>query len=177
MPRIRLTVDKHPLDRADDLRLASRLRASLYTHSAIAVDPDNRAYAIHRDGDGNAYFEFSADSVQAVQDVVSKCGVPDRVKIAKVAGPDGEPCLNCGNIAGAIAPAVCTNCGFRDVSDCPHCGEHVPRKCYKPFSGNLLRCPSCNGFVRLAFNDPLFKPNGEYNQPVVIVHKAVEQAQ
>ena len=80
--------------------------------------------------------------------------------------------MNCGNVAGEVQPTVCPTCRFRDVTRCPSCNTEVSRQLYIPIAGDLFRCPICNERVRLRFNNPMFLPDGSYNQPLVVVEEA-----
>jgi hypothetical protein len=87
-----------------------------------------------------------------------------------------DECLNCGNVPEAPF-AVCMNCGFREISACPNCGTDVPRSQYVAMGGNLFQCPipTCQARVRLAFNEPLWRDDGHYNEPTIIVTIAVRR--
>ena len=77
----------------------------------------------------------------------------------------GEPCQDCGNIAGPVQPPVCPNCEFRDIGPCPVCGVLHSRQEYEEVRGDVCICPTRNNGtrhrVRLMFNDPLILPDGE----------------
>jgi hypothetical protein len=86
----------------------------------------------------------------------------------------GPACMNCGNIAGPIQPVECPVCHFRDIDDCPYCDTPIPRQQYVPISGDLFSCPQCSNRVRLRLRDPLFMPNGDYYQPLVMVERTIQ---
>ncbi len=92
-----------------------------------------------------------------------------------VARPAVNECLNCGNIPEAPF-AVCPNCGFREISACPSCGTDVSRTQYIAAGGSLFQCPSCRTRVRLAYNEPLWRDDGHYNEPAVIVTVAARRS-
>jgi DNA-directed RNA polymerase subunit RPC12/RpoP len=166
--RMRITVKKSG-DRADDLRVAADVRRDLWAHSPVEIDPDNPLHGTHRDEEGRAYFEFSTRYPGEVRRVLQEYRHADRVEVTEVHETLGEACQKCGNISGPLLPAVCPNCGFRDISPCPSCGTEVPRKGYMSLGGRLYRCPSCHTRVRLRFNDPIVLPDGSYNEPLVVV--------
>jgi DNA-directed RNA polymerase subunit RPC12/RpoP len=171
MPAMRITVIPTG-DPTEELRIAAEVRRDLFAHSPVEIDPDNPMHGTHRDDQRRAYFGFVTQYPNEVHRVLRVYGHENRVEIADTAEVRGEPCQNCGNVAGAVLPVVCPNCGFRDISACAVCGHLIPRQQYAKLSGNLFRCPDCNSRVRLRFNDPMFLPDGHYNQPLVIVERA-----
>lgn len=173
--RFRITV-KNTNDRANDLRIAADVRRSIWAHSPVEVDPDNPLHGTHRDERGRAYFEFSTDLPEEVRRVLTTNHHIDQVDISESQEIASEACQNCGNIAGAILPAVCPNCKFRDISPCPTCEHDVPRQSYIRQTGNLFVCPQCHGRVRMRFNEPMFLEDGRYNEPLVIVEAAISHA-
>lgn len=174
MQRIRLTSDIQAYDTA--VQHLSRIRRGLYTSSRVDIDPDNPAHRLRRDAEGRVYFELSADSLAEIQGILDDLGLAEHVRVSAGEGAAGDPCLRCGHIAGGHGEAQCTNCGFREISPCPHCDADVARRAYGVIAGDLARCPRCDTEVRLRFNDPLFDGDGEYNEPVVIVEVANEAA-
>jgi DNA-directed RNA polymerase subunit RPC12/RpoP len=126
-------------------------------------------HGTHRDEDGRAYFEFATQYLDEVHRVLERYGHADQVDVGESPQAMGEPCQNCGNIAGAVCPSVCPNCGFRDVSPCPTCGEEISRQSYLRYGDSLFRCPNCRSRVALRFNEPMFLTDGRYNQPLVVV--------
>jgi hypothetical protein len=104
--------------------------------------------------------------------VVARYHYAEKIDLTEPSTAPGEECVNCGNVAGPIRPTVCPNCGFRDISPCPICRTEVPRQSYTRISGDLYRCPQCKNRVRLRFNSPMFLPDGDYNQPLVVVEEA-----
>lgn len=176
MKRIRITVRHNPVDPADDLRFASRLRRDLWAHSPVEIDPDSPRHGTHRDADHNAYFEFATNYFPEVQRVLDDYGHSERANASIVMEDDGPPCANCGNITGPTLPSVCPTCKFRDISPCPHCRQEIARQAYLSVSGDVFKCPTCQNRVRFRLNDPLFDTNGDYNQPTIIVEEAVSCA-
>jgi hypothetical protein len=176
MKRIRITALPNE-DRSQELRRLAIVRRDLYSHSPVEIDPDNPAYRTHLDADDRAYFELSTDLVDEVRRVLRECGHDKYLSIDEVAGPAGEPCLKCGHVSGPMTPPVCPNCGFREISPCPECGRDVARQEYKhkPVDGDIFRCPRCDAYVRLRFNDPLTRADGTYNEPVVVVEAVAQQ--
>src|SRR5947207_3197775 len=126
MQRVRISAQPHPTD----YQRLSRIRKHLYAYSAVAIDPENPAYAVHRGADGRAYFELSTDRLDEVRRVLEAHGHAGYAVAEPVAGVAGEPCLNCGFIAGEQPPATCPRCGFQETSACPHCHNAISRKAY-----------------------------------------------
>ncbi len=174
MVRIRITALPKP-DPSEELRRLAMLRRDLYVRSPVEIDPDNPAHRTQRDQQHRAYFDFSTDFVGEVQRVLRDYGHEQHVIMEEIAGPAGQPCLNCGHIAGPVTPSVCPNCHFREIAPCPQCHQEVARQEYIPVAGDLFRCPRCKTHVRLRFNDPLIHADGIYNQPVVAVDVAAQQ--
>jgi Zn finger protein HypA/HybF involved in hydrogenase expression len=172
MPRVRLTIKHDPVDSAGDLRYAARVRHDLWAHSHVQIDPDNRVHGTHRDQDRNAYFEFVTDAVDEVRRVLNEFGHADRVTLSIVQQEAGEACENCGNIAGPVLPAICPNCGHRDIGPCPNCGEDVPRQEYVEVAGDLFQCPRCHARVRFRINPQIFRIDGTLNEPLVVTENA-----
>jgi hypothetical protein len=75
--------------------------------------------------------------------VLPDYGHEQHVIMEEIAGPAGEPCLNCGHIAGPVTPSVCPNCRFREIAPCPQCHQEVARQEYISVAGDLYRCPRC----------------------------------
>ena len=169
--RIRVTVTGTD-DRAGSFRIATRLQELIWGCVPVSTDPVHPVRGIHRDEQGRAYFEFVTESVGAVRRVAEEADLTGRVAVGENPPLPGEECSNCGNIAGPAQPAVCPNCGFRDISDCPNCHHPISRQAYEPVGGNLFRCPHCRTRVRLAYSNPMFLPDGHYNQPLVVVTEA-----
>ncbi len=170
MRRVRLTVSKGK-DLTEELRYLARIRQALYAHSPVEVDPDNPIHGTHRNSDGKAYFEFVTDHIKEVERVLNEHDKAKRVALSYPRFKPGSECVNCGNIAGSVTPAVCPNCGFREISACPYCAANVPRESYIDVAGDLQKCPDCKRRVRFKFADPLFKRDGTYQQPLVDVEK------
>jgi hypothetical protein len=169
---MRLTV-KQSVTRADDLRLAANVRQNLWAHAAVEMDPDNPLHGTHRDEQGRAYFEFSTASSEDVRRILQEQPYAEQIELTEAHETVGEACENCGNIAGPVLPTVCPNCHFRDISPCPNCRQEIPRQCYPRVQGALFQCPHCGQRVRLRFNEPMFHPDGSYNQPLVVVEVAI----
>ncbi|MBL8795365.1 MAG: hypothetical protein JNM56_15785 [Planctomycetia bacterium] len=169
--RMRATV-RTTGDRAAELRTAADFRRDLWAHSPVEVDPDHPLHGTHRSEDGRAYFEFVTAFPEQARRVMDDFNYGNAIELSEAPALPGEECLNCGNVAGPIRPAVCPNCGFQDVSPCPICRQAVPRQAYIGLAGERYRCPHCQSRVRLRFNSPMFVANGDYNQPLVIVEEA-----
>ena len=174
MNLVKITVMRNIDDPADDLRVASRVRRDLWAHSPAEVDPNSATHGTHRDENGNAYFQFTTNFLEEVKRVVQEYGHTDRVRIEIVDENSGPECAGCGNIAGPVLPAVCRNCGFRDISPCPYCNQLIARQSYLSISGDLFKCPECHHRVRFHFHEPMFNAAGHYNQPLVVVEKVEE---
>jgi DNA-directed RNA polymerase subunit RPC12/RpoP len=172
MRRIRITIKQNPGDLADDLRYAARVRADLWAHSPVEIDPDSRVHGTHRDTDRNAYFEFTTEFPEEVDRVLREYRHNDRVTLSVIQEINGEACQNCGNIAGPVLPTVCPTCHHRDIDPCPNCGEEVPRQLYDEIAGDLFRCPRCGRRVRLSINPQVWRNDGTLNEPVVVTEDA-----
>jgi hypothetical protein len=168
MQRVRVTVKHNPVDPADDLRWASRVRRDLWSHSPVEIDPDSPRHGTHRDEQRNAFFEFATDRLQEVRRVLEECGYTERVQATVVQDEKGTECVNCGNITPKLV-TVCPTCQFREIAPCPHCDREVPRLDYLPINGDLFECPMCDKRVRLQFQDPLYDGKGYYQQPLIVV--------
>jgi hypothetical protein len=171
--KIRISADVHD----DDHRRLVKIRKHLHSYSSVGINPENPAYRIHRDNDGRAYFELSTDKEDEVERILRELGHAAYARADRVAGPTEEPCLNCGNIVAGQPQARCEVCGFRETSSCPHCARDISRAAYVAVAGDVLQCPSCHGMVTLHFNEPLFKANGDYNEPVVVVEAIPDAAE
>lgn len=158
-------------NRTEELQTATNLRRALWSSSLVRVDPDHPLQGIQRDEEGRAYLEFATDNPDVVRRVIEQPDYSTIVDLSDTPPLPGEECANCGNVAGPVLPTVCPNCQFRDISPCPICGTEVPRPRYHPLSGDLFRCPHCEGRVRLRFNSPMFLPDGSYNEPLVVVEE------
>ena len=174
MKKIRIIVAHNERDPSDDLRIASRIRQALWAHSPVEIGPDSRMHGTHRDNARNAYFEFATNYPQEVERILEERKYNGRVTMQVVADGVGPECVNCGNMVGPILPAICPNCHFREIANCPYCNQEVARQAYLPVSGDLFRCPMCQRRVRLCLHDPIFNSQGEYNQPLIVVEKAME---
>jgi len=169
--RMRVTVASSD-DRKADLRIASAAKRQLSERAPIWEDPDHPLQGIHRDSNKRFYFEFATEDPKAVRQVVGEFPFAARLSVSEDPPLPGEGCQNCGNIAGPILPSVCPNCDFRDISPCPNanCSRHeVPRREYVRVVANVFRCPACGTHVRLRFNEPMFRADGTFNPPLVLV--------
>jgi hypothetical protein len=172
MVRLRLTIANSG-DRTEEIRYAARLRQAIWGRLPVEVDPDNPLHGTHCDESGRAYFEFATNTPDEVRGVLREWDPQGRVTVTEPRGPQGQACENCGNIAGPVLPPICPACGFRDISPCPICNRPVPRDAYARENGDVFICPSCRNRVRLRFHSPLFKPDGSYNEPLVVVDAAL----
>jgi DNA-directed RNA polymerase subunit RPC12/RpoP len=173
MQKIKISADIHD----DDHRRLVKIRKHLHAYSSVGINPENPAYAIHRDKEGRAYFQLSTNKVKEVDRVLAELGHTAYARVEAAEGIAAEPCLRCGLIVEGPPPAKCKDCGFQETSPCPHCSRDVSRASYRSGEGGLLRCPSCNGAVILHFNEPLFKPDGDYNEPVIVVELIADAAE
>jgi hypothetical protein len=169
--RMRVTI-KAQNNRGCELKTAADVRRELWAHSPVEVDRDHPLRGTHRDEDGRAYFEFATEFPREVRRVIDAYNYSDKVDLTETPSLPGQECVNCGNVAGPARPTVCPNCQFRDITPCPACSEEVSRQSYFCISGDLFRCPQCKNRVRLRYNDPMFLPDGSYNQPLVVVEEA-----
>jgi hypothetical protein len=178
MPRIRTTIVNTD-DRKEQLRRAFRVRQDVIENLDVFLDPEYPLQGVHRDDRQRAYFEVAADRADAVRELLRAQGHDRYTEVSVPNHPNGEPCVNCGNIAGPKLPPVCPNCGFRDIASCPICDADVARQDYRKIAGSLFECPDPEGKgihrVRLAFHDPLFHADGTYRQPLVVVYPAEEE--
>jgi len=167
-------------DRAEQLQYANRVREDLIIHAQVSTDPDHPLQGVHRDIGGRAYFEFAAANRETVSEVLNRYGHAAHTDLTETDDRLGEPCQDCGNIAGPVQPPECPNCGFLDIGRCPVCGQLHSRQEYTPYSGDLFFCPTTlrnetRRMVRLIFNEPMFQPDGRFNQPLVLVRDAVRR--
>jgi len=179
MSRYRVTISGGP-EGIGQLRCATELRDELIDRGQVWVDPEFPLQGIHRNSEGMPYFEFTTTNREAISDVLNRAENGEHARLTETDEPLGEPCQDCGNIAGSVLPPVCPNCGFLDISPCPVCGENHARQNYEKISGNLFYCPTRRGGVRhrvrLIFNEPMFRPDGRFNQPLVLVKEAASHA-
>jgi hypothetical protein len=171
MQRIRITIRHNPMEPADDLRKAARVRRDLWAHSPVEIDPDSPAHGTHRDANRNAYFEFATGRLSEVERVLREYGHDTQTRVDIVAEGASTECVNCGNISPQPF-TVCPTCQLRDIAPCPYCNNEIPRLEYTPIGGDLFRCPMCHHRVRFRFNEPLLDASGDYNQPIVLVSPA-----
>ena len=177
MPRIRTTIINVD-DRREQLRVALRVREQLIKDLHLRADPVSPLSGTHRDEQSRPYLEFAADDIGRVRDFLREQGFESQTRVEPSTTPIGDPCQNCGNIAGPTLPTVCPNCGFRDIDPCPICGQEIPRANYRLAGNSLFVCPHpINGRyhrVRLAFNEPLIDLDGSFRQPLVVVSPVEE---
>ncbi len=169
--RMRATV-RATGDRVGEMQTATNLRRDLWAHSPVEVDPDHPLYGANRDERGRVYIEFATAYPDEARRVVNEYHYADKVDLIETTALLGEECINCGNVAGPVQPAICPNCGFQDISPCPICEENVPRQRYSRIDRDLFRCPHCKNRVRLRYNSPMVLPDGNFNQPLVVVEEA-----
>jgi hypothetical protein len=166
-------------DRIEQLRLANEVREDLIEHAEVWTDPEHPLQGVHRDAEGCPYFEFAADDHETIREVLNRRRHDAHIRLTETDEPLGEPCQDCGNIAGPILLPECPNCGFHDIERCPICNELYSRQDYEKISGNLFYCPTRqNGSrhrVRLIFNEPMFRSDGRFNQPLLLVKDAVRR--
>jgi hypothetical protein len=179
MPRYRIRIVDVP-DRTDQLRQAIRLRGDLIEHAEVWLDPDHPLQGVHRDLEGYPYFEFAAENRESIERVLSRNGYSAYAELTEPKDPLGEPCQNCGNVAGPTSPPQCPNCGFVDISSCPICGERNSRQEYEQISGSLYYCPTrspdgARHRVRLVYNEPMFNLDGTFHQPLILVKEAARR--
>src|SRR5580693_3549110 len=120
--------------------------------------------------DGRLYLEVPAATrlpdERELREAAGGAAVVTREEIAARAPAD--ECLNCGNVPEAPS-SVCPNCGFREISPCPDCGWEISRTEYVAAGGSFFQCPHCHTRVRLAYNEPLWRDDGHYNEPAIVV--------
>jgi hypothetical protein len=174
--RYRITIMNIP-DRGEQLRYANRVREDLIEHARVWLDAEYPLQGVHRNTEGQAYFEFAAESRETISDVMNRICHSAHTDLTETGDRLGEPCQECGNIAGRVQPPECPNCGFLDIQRCPVCGELHSRELYDHINGNLFYCPTkgdgTRHRVRLIFNEPMFRHDGRFNQPLIIVTDAV----
>ncbi len=116
--------------------------------------------------------------------------LPEQAKLREVAGDVAtisqetvdsqspvDECLNCGNVPESPF-TVCPNCSFREITPCPICGGETPRTQYLSAGGSLFQCPisTCHTRVRLAYNEPVWRDDGRYNEPAIVVTVAARRS-
>src|SRR5262249_49627209 len=147
----------------------------LIEQAPVRLDPKHPLPGTHRDEQGQAYFELATDDLNHVREVLEHAGHFPYAAITEPQSPPGDSCANCGNVAGAILPAVCPNCGFEVCPPCPVCGIVNPRQSYDKVPGSLFLCPTpldeLRHRVRLTFHEPMFNADGSYRQPLVVVRE------
>ena len=176
--RMRVTVSSSA-DRRVDLKVASAAKAKLFVQAPIWEDPEYPLQGIHRDYERRCYFEFATDHPQQLRQLVAGLPSAARITVSENPPPPGEGCENCGNVSGPVLPSVCPNCDFRDIAPCPNprCPRsEVPRREYIRLGANLganvFRCPACNSRVCFRYNEPMFRSDGTFNPPLILVDAA-----
>jgi len=110
MQRIRLTIRHNPIDPADDLRYAARVRRDLWAHSPVEIDPDSPVHGTHRDVSGNAYFEIVTNYQDEVRRILHEYDYESRVSLsdesAKVSDDGREPAGGRAPVLSVRAPNV-----------------------------------------------------------------------
>ena len=154
-----------------ELSLLSKIRRDLYAHGPIEIDPDAKDFSTRRDQDGKAYFQFVTEFWDLAKQILDRFQYSSKVDV-KLQQVEGEQCLNCGTTHKPVAPPICDNCGFREITACANCHHEISRSEYIRVSGNLYRCPNCAARVRLTFADPLTMPNGNPSEPSIFVEEA-----
>jgi hypothetical protein len=169
VPVTRITIQAE--QKRDALLAARRVRSAIERAGAREVRGE---FVLN---DGRLYLEVPAATVLPDENELSEtAGAAATVKRENIAARSKvDECLNCGNVPEASF-AVCPNCKFREISACPSCGKNVPRTQYIAAGGNLFQCPECFTRVRLAYNEPLWRDDGHYNEPVVIVSTAAKRS-
>jgi hypothetical protein len=179
MPRYRIRIVNVP-DRTDQLRRATRVWQDLIEHDQVWLDPDHPLQGVHCDTEGHSYFEFAAESREAISGVLVRDGYSAYTELTETEDPLGQPCQDCGNVAGPILPPQCPNCGFVDIGRCPICNEWNSRRRYDHISGSLYYCPTrsedgARHRVRLVYNEPLINLDGSFKQPLILVKEAARR--
>lgn len=161
-------------DRKRTLRAALRARLHLQERLGAAIG-ETSLRGVHWLEPDRAYFEFRGISrdifENALQDLRVENAAITGIVVSTATENKGDPCLNCGNIAGGTTPPICPSCNFQEISQCPYCSQLSSRNAYTNAEGKLLRCPNCRRRVRMRFNDPLFTSKGDYRPPVVVVER------
>jgi hypothetical protein len=109
MQRIRLTIRHNPIDPADDLRYAARVRRDLWAHSPVEIDPDSPVHGTHRDVSGNAYFEIVTNYQDEVRRILHEYDYESRVSLSVESGKvsdGGEPAEGRAPVLSVRAPNV-----------------------------------------------------------------------
>ncbi len=168
-PVTRITIQAR--EKRDALLAARRIRAAIERVGARSVRGE------YVRNDGRLYIEVPLATrlpdERELCDVAGNAATVTREVVAAHAPVD--ECLNCGNVSEAPS-AVCPNCGFREINACPSCGTDVPRTQYIAAGGSMFQCPTCHARVRLAYNEPLWRDDGHYNEPVVFVTVAARKS-
>ena len=140
MPRIRTTIVNTD-DRKEQRRRTVRVRQDLIENLRVSLHPESPLEGVHRDDQKRAYFEVAADRVDAIRALLHARGHDGYTMVSVPDHPNGEPCVNCGNIAGSKRLPVCPNCGFRDIAPCRDLPAPGRPRGYRQIAGSLFRCP------------------------------------
>lgn len=168
MARINISAPTKP----DGLLVARRIRLGLEAKGAETLKGE------YVRNDGRLYLDVEAPSQLLELRHLSELAADEGIEIAVEevqATPEVEECLNCGNVPEAPF-AVCANCGFREISPCPHCHTDVSRTAYTTAGSGIFQCPVCHTRVRLAYNEPIWRDDGRYNEPAVVVTMAARRS-
>ena len=93
MPRFRVTIQSTP-DRAEQIHLANRARDLLIDRVPVWLDRVHSLQGIHRDVQGQAYFEFAADDIGAVRQLLGQAGQFPFATVTEPQAPHGEARAN-----------------------------------------------------------------------------------
>src|SRR5438067_6701065 len=104
--RYRITIKKSG-NRSADMQMSADLRRLLWPLPIVSLDADYPLEGAHRDEGGQVYIEFATEQPDEIRRVLSESGFLDRVELTESREPLGDPCMNCGNIAGPVRPSVC----------------------------------------------------------------------
>ena len=89
MPRYRIRIVNVP-DRTDQLRRAIRVWQDLIEHDQVWLDPDHPLQGVHRDPEGHSYFEFAAESREAISGVLARDGYSAYTELTETGDPLGR---------------------------------------------------------------------------------------
>lgn len=164
-------------DRKDTLRAASRAR--LHVRDRLGEQAQNAPLrGVHWLPGDRAYFDLNVPSIKEAEEALSDLEIDGQpvpsIAVQPAPAVYGDPCVNCGNIAGRSTPPVCPNCNFREISPCPNCKHDISRTEYIPVVGSVFKCPNCSDHVRLTYNEPMFDRNGDYRSPLILIERAEE---
>lgn len=125
--------------------------------------------------DGRVYVDVDESSMLPKEDIEGEAyGAASLTFETLTSLGNVDECPNCGNVSDEPL-TCCPNCGFREISPCPQCDQEIPRVQYLAAGGSLFQCPKCRAKVRLRYNEPIWREDGSYSQPVVIVTHATRR--